>query len=363
MKNKYVVIIAGGKGERFWPMSRLSHPKHVQAIVGSKPIIVQTLERLEGIVPKENMLIITNATQKEAICDVCKDFITPDQVIIEPEGRDTAAAVGLASVLVKRKNPDAVLAIFPADHVINNRDDFQGTLNAAFSAAQRDSVLVTIGIKPREASTSYGYIQRGKEWENFAGYTAFFVRRFVEKPDKSTATEYIVSGDYYWNAGMFIWSAKAILSAFEEHAPNLFASLKQIDSELAANKPIDGVLKDIFPKMERISIDYAVMEKAINVVVIESRFDWDDVGEWEAIARHFPQDSAGNVINGTAFAEDSNNNIIVNTDGHLTAVIGISDMVIVQTKDATLICPRNRTKDIKALVQNLSQDANLKKYT
>lgn len=347
MSERYIVIMAGGRGERFWPKSRLKKPKHLISIVGDEPMLLQTVNRLKSVVPKENIFIITNKEQREAVLELCCE-LAPSQIIAEPVGRDTAAAVGLAKVLVKQKNPKGVFAVLPADHVINDVENLEKCLNAGFEIASNEDVLVTIGIPPTEASTAYGYIKKGEKKEIF-----YKVDKFVEKPNFEKAKEYLESGDYFWNAGMFVWSVTALEKALKQHCPDLSLGL----AGLEASNYLEAALSTLYVELPKISIDYALLEKANNVVSIPASFDWDDVGEWPAIARHNKMDTKNNVISGDGVITEGSGNIIVNEDGHLTALIGVDDLIVVQTKDATLICHKNKAQDIKKLLKQVSEDA------
>lgn len=349
--NRYAVIIAGGKGERFWPQSRLSRPKHLLPIVGNKEMLLQAIDRFEGFIPDENIIIITNAEQVEAINSLCPN-IKKENIFAEPIGRDTAAAVALATLIIKSKNPHAIFAILPADHVINDTIAFRNCIEQAYSVAEKYPSLITLGIKPTIPATGYGYIQKG----NSIGERTFSVKRFVEKPNKESAQKYLDSGDYLWNAGMFIWKVETIENALIEHCHDLYKKMQPLETILKNGGNFSTTLKEIYLGLEKISIDYAVMEKAENVFTIEATFDWDDVGEWPAIERHSEADSQGNVVRGNAILSESNRNIVLNENGHLTAVLGIDDLIIIQTKDATLICPKNKSQEIKALVQKISAD-------
>ena len=351
-KNRFVIIMAGGKGERFWPQSTLSRPKHLLPIVGDKPMLAQTVDRLAGIVPLENVMIITNQEQLEAVQEVCPE-LAPAQIIGEPQGRDTAAAVGLATFLVKKQNPQASFAIIPADHVIHDHAAFAQTVNYAFSQAEEQEVLVTIGIEPTYPATGYGYIHRGEKKHEEGENQFFAVERFVEKPNFETAESYIASGEYFWNAGMFVWQVESIENALRAFTPSLYAALQKIEAALLADENIADVLAREYPLLEKISIDYAVMEKAQNVTTIPARFDWDDVGEWPAVERHFPKDEAGNVLRGSGLVQSSSNNIVVGEDDHLIALVGVEDLIVVKTEGATLICHKEKAQEIKALVKTL----------
>lgn len=356
MSKQYLVIMAGGRGERFWPKSRLRRPKHLLPIVGDKPMLAQTVERLEGLLPKENIVIITNREQRDAVLEVCPD-IPPGNIVAEPVGRDTAAAVGLATILVKQRDADAILGILPADHVIHDTAGFQEVLRCAFAAAERREVLVTIGIEPHEPATGYGYVQRGDLLEEVDGKPVYGVQRFVEKPDRQTAEEYLKSGDYFWNAGMFVWSVAAIERAFSKHAPELQEGLQLLEAGLREGEELENLLESVYPKLQKISIDYAVMEKAGNLAMLTASFDWDDVGSWPAAARHFEADADGNVARGEVVLEKSRGNIVFSSGDHLVAALGVEDLIIIHTGDATLICRKDQAQDIKKVVTKVAEKA------
>jgi mannose-1-phosphate guanylyltransferase len=353
MGKRFVVIMAGGRGERFWPESRLARPKQLLPIVGDTAMLAQTVQRLEGLVAPQDIFVITNAEQRAAVLEVCPNLDSA-KVIGEPMGRDTAAAVGLATILVRREDPQASFAMLPADAVIHDAQGLRNTLEAAFQAAEAQPVLTTIGITARFPATGYGYMQQGEPIADYAGRTVYQVRRFVEKPNEPTAQSYLESGDYFWNAGMFVWSVTSIAAELEKNTPNLWAALQAMDAGLAAGLGLDEQLAAHYPQLEKISIDYAIIEKATNVVMVESGFDWDDVGEWPAIARHYPADSAGNVVRGAAHLEASSGNIVFSRDpDHLVALLGVDDLIVVKTEDATLVCHKDKAQDLKALVQSI----------
>ncbi len=362
MPEKYVVIMAGGRGERFWPQSRLRKPKHLLPIVGETSMLGQTIDRLEGLVPARNIFVITNSEQRDAVLEVCPG-LSPENVIGEPVGRDTAPAVGLAALLVKRRDPQGVFAILPADHVIHDADGFKRVLQAGFDAASAEPVLVTIGIQPAYPATGYGYIHKGEQFNDFDGLPAYRVQRFVEKPDLDTAKGYLDSGEYFWNAGMFIWAVSTVEAAFDKHVPGLSKDFAAMNEALDGGESLEDAMGRFYPKMEKISVDFALMEKADNVVTIPSAFDWDDVGEWPAVARHHEPDANGNILKGEAMVEAGSNNIIVSSKGHLTAVVGADDLIVVHTEDATLVCPKARAQEIKALVKRIGADEALKRLT
>ena len=361
MPQKFVVILAGGKGERFWPQSRRRSPKHLLPIVGDQPMLAQTLARVRALVPAKNIFIITAADQAEAVRKQCPSLPRAN-IVAEPVGRDTAPAVALAAALVAQRDPRGVFAILPADHVIHDTRAYRADLRAAFAAAASAAVMVTIGVKPHEPATGFGYIQRGARWKRIGGRPFYSVRRFVEKPSLKVAQGYLASGDYLWNAGMFVWSVPVVLHALAGDAPALRAGLDQIMLGLSRGRALMPLLKKIYPALPKISVDYALLEKAANVVVRPAAFDWDDVGSWPAIARHHKKDAAGNVLRGRAIVEEGRNNIVVSDGGHLLAVAGADDLIVVHTPDATLVCPRRRAQDIKQLLKRIGAERDAHKW-
>lgn len=355
MNDQFVVIMAGGRGERFWPESRLKKPKHLLPIVGNSPMLRQTLDRLGDGIPKSNVIIITNVEQEAAVRELCCD-LPAENIVSEPMGRDTAPAVGLAAVMVKQRNPNGVFCILPADHVIHNDEPFQACLNKGFEIASTSSSLITIGIAPTHPATGYGYIHKGTLLAGFEKEKVYQVERFVEKPNLEKATAYVNSGEYYWNAGMFVWSVAAIEEAIKLFNPSLHKGLTQIETRLQKGEVLQSILAEVYPSLEKISIDFSVMEKAKNVVTIESTFDWDDVGEWPAIERHYDKDDCGNLNSGQVIVKDGENNLVYNDGKRVTALLGVDDLIVVHTADATLICHKSKAQDIKQIVKDLGSN-------
>ncbi len=366
MPARYVVIMAGGRGERFWPASRQTTPKHLLPIVGETPMLTQTVDRVLGVAPKENIFVITTQAQLAGVRAACPQ-LPAENLVAEPMGRDTAAATGLATLLVKQRDPQAAFAMLPADHVIHDVCEYQSLLNVAFAAAESADVLVTLGIKPTEPATGFGYIEQAGAWKSVAGREVFQVKRFVEKPDLTTAQSYLMSNQlptgarYLWNAGMFVWRVPVVEAGLKAHAPELHAGLAAMEQG-AAKQGWAAALAAGYPSLKKISVDYALMEKSTNVVVVPATCDWDDVGAWPAVANHFPKDAAGNVLRGLAMVEGGASNIVVSRDGHLTAVVGASDLIVVSTADATLVCSRDKAQEIKALLKRLEADVEKKKF-
>ena len=359
MTERFVVIMAGGSGERFWPQSRKKKPKHLLPIVGRLPMLTQTIARVLPLVPAANIYVITTESQLKAARVACSG-LPKGNIIVEPVGRDTAAAVGLGMLLVKRRNPDAAFAVLPADHVIGDVHGFREMLDAAFKAAESADELVTLGIEPTEPATGFGYIERGAVWHT-EPITIMRAKRFVEKPNLAKAKTYVASKRYYWNAGMFVWRVPVVEAGLKAHAPELAAGLATLEKGLARGNAAKALAK-IYPGLQKISIDYALMEKSKNVLVLPTNFGWDDVGSWTAISRHHPKDNAGNILRGMACVENGRNNIVVSDGKHLTAVLGLDNLVVVHTADATLVCPQDQAQEIKKLLKRLQADAKTQKY-
>ena len=355
--------MAGGKGERFWPESRKASPKQFLPIVGYTPMLAQTIERLEGIVNPGNIFVITNKQHRDLVLKICPQ-LDKEKVIGEPIGRDTAPAVALATLLVRREDPNGVFAILPSDSVIENKDGFNSVIESAFNLAESRRVLVTIGIKPTYPAIGYGYIHRSKAIQKYNDHIAYEVRNFVEKPNLDKAKEYIKSGDFFWNAGMFIWTVSNIRKEFEKNCPQIWKSIQAINLALDKGEALDTILSREYHKLDKISIDYAIIEKACNIAMIESVFDWDDVGEWSAIGRHNKMDDAGNCLKGTSKVLNTSNSIVSNTDsGHLVALFGVDDLIVVHTKDATLVCKKSEAQKMKDLVNSLSKNPEFEHFT
>jgi len=347
----YALILAGGSGERFWPLSRRARPKQLLRLVSDKTLLQETLGRLEGLVAPDRTLILTNTEQESAVRKLLGAF-PKENIIAEPAKRDTAAAVALGTGWVVARDHAATMLVLPADHVIANKEAFQETLALAADAAEETGELVTIGTKPTWACPGYGYIEHGqpvrlrKHPNNDAIHR---VLRFREKPNRDLAESFLRKGNFRWNAGMFVWSVPTVLREFNRHAPELADFI----SQLRAPKNFENALRDRFGKLPRISFDYAIMEKADRVLVVEASFDWDDIGSWRAMANYFEKDKQGNAANCAITALDSSNNIVFEEDGTTIALLGVHDLIVVRTKDALLVCHRHEAEKIKNLIGKL----------
>ena len=366
-KDRYVIIMAGGRGERFWPVSREKTPKQLITLLGKKSFLQQTVDRVLPLVPLKNILIITNAVQAPTVRKQLPR-LPKENVIAEPVGRDTCAAVTLGAAIVGARSTTAVMAVLPADHVIPEEKKFQQVLSDAFDLASRGQVIVTIGIKPHEPATGYGYIKTGNELPPPAGVkkykTTFFkAEQFVEKPGFEKAQKYLASGHYRWNAGMFVWSFVTVTNGLEMHQPEMAAACHRWFDAVTKRK-LEKVLAREYPEIKKISIDYALLEKAHNVVVADGSFEWDDLGAWNALARHLKPDAEGNCAVGDFIHVDAARNIIYDArtkNRTPIAVVGLRDSILVQTDDAVLLAHKSQSQKIKNLVKKLAEDPRLKK--
>jgi mannose-1-phosphate guanylyltransferase len=345
------VIMAGGVGERFWPWSRRKRPKQLLDLTGGGSMISLTVDRLEGLSAPEEILIVTNVQQRDAVLREVSGRVRPENVVGEPVGQNTAPCIGLAALLLRENHGNQPMLVLPADHLIEPKEKFQELARTAASYVAEHEALLTFGVKPTRAETGYGYIHAGETLLEEGDTRVFRAEAFLEKPDAETARKFLESGDYYWNSGMFMWTTDVILREIATHLPELSAVLERIGRELGT-RPLPEVLKDQYPQTPSISIDYGVMERASNVVVMRADFSWNDVGSWEFIRDVYQSDEDGNVSVGEYLAVDAGGNTLVSPD-RLVAVLGIDDVVVVDGGDAILVCSRERVQDVKKIVRGL----------
>ncbi|NIL95986.1 MAG: NTP transferase domain-containing protein [Planctomycetales bacterium] len=349
----HAVIMAGGAGTRFWPASRADRPKQLLSLVGSASMIRATVDRLEGLVPAERTLVVTNHRLVDAIAHELPE-LAPGAIIGEPCKRDTAPCIGLAAMLLNKEDPDATMVVMPADHVIPDADKFrQAVQQAATLVDQHPRRIVTFGIRPTYAAEIFGYIQRDQPVpQPDAAAPTYRVAQFREKPPAEIARHYLQSGNFYWNSGIFVWKAATILDQLAGRQPEMTAHLQKIT---AARGQADfaPVFSEEFAAIQGTSIDYAVMEHAADVVVIEAPFAWDDVGSWQSLSRLLPLDPQGNVIDAKHLGQETTGCVIRAQPDHLVVTLGISDLIIVQTPDATLVANKNDEESIRRLVQEI----------
>ena len=342
----YAVIMAGGIGSRFWPRSRRRRPKQFLAIRGSRTLLQETVERLKGLVPLDRVLLVAPRDLAPLIREQLPRLPRAN-LIIEPAARGTAACIALAGAILARRDADATMAVFPADHVIDDRAGFQAALRRAFETAEKRRSLVTFGIKPDRAETGYGYIERAKALDR--GWPRVFaVAGFREKPDARTARRYVAAG-HLWNSGIFVWRADVLREAFEHHAPEIAEVMGRIEAE----GPRSRVANRHYRGLPGAPVDRVILEKARNVAVVEATFGWSDVGSWDAVADVWGKDERGNARRGPALTIDSRDTVLF-AQGRLIAVIGVDDLVVVDSPDAILVCRKSRSQDVRRVVEALA---------
>ncbi len=356
----HVVLMAGGMGTRFWPRSRKNYPKQLLNLIGEKSMIRLTYERVKDLTPDENILVITNQELREPIHQHLPE-IPLQNIIAEPFGKNTAPCIGLAAAIVRKKaSLDEPMVILPADHLIKEVDIFHDIIRTAVTYAQQNDALVTLGITPTYPETGYGYIQRGEPVATVNQRTIYKVKTFAEKPNLETAQLFLKSGDFLWNSGMFIWKAGTILREFATHQPEMAQGFEEIFQNLHTEKMEETIL-DVYMRIKSISIDYAIMEVAKSVYIIEADFSWNDVGSWEAAYAISEKDKHQNAITAqNSVIIDSNNNLVYSPK-KLVALIDVQNLTVVETEDAILICKKDSSQRVKEVVDNLKQ-RNLDQY-
>lgn len=343
----YGVIMAGGGGTRFWPLSRQEEPKQLLNLSGKDLMINETIDRVRTMVAEEDIFIVTNQAQVPKMKAVTAGRVQEDHVLSEPCVRNTAACIGYAAFEILKKHGDGIMCIFPSDHFIKNQAEFTRVLGMAVETAESEDVLVTLGITPACPATGYGYIKFDKKDSGLAK----IVLEFREKPDLETAKRYLASGEYAWNSGMFIWRASTILRYFEELLPDVYACLEEIAGAMGAPGERD-VIARVYPTIPSISIDYGIMEKCPDVRVISAEFGWDDVGSWDNLGVLYEADENGNVTVGDQINIDTKN-CISYAKKRLITTVGVENLIIVETDDAILVCDKTRSQDVKMVVEEL----------
>ncbi|MDG1892117.1 MAG: sugar phosphate nucleotidyltransferase [Verrucomicrobiota bacterium] len=359
--HRFVIIMAGGSGERFWPVSRGKKPKQLIKLIGSTSFLQQAVGRLGNLLPMQNILIVTQQSQAREVGRQLP-ALPKENLIVEPCGRDTCAAIMIGAAVVGARDPKGVMAVLPADHLIEEGAAFRQNLRDCFRLASRYEVLVTLGIKPTHPATGYGYIKAGETLKHEGNVlnckTSFrSVEQFVEKPSLSRAKKFLLSGQYRWNAGMFVWSLGSLLKAMELHQPHMAESCMAWLQVARSPRKLAKMLHSVYPDLPRISIDFALMEKADNVVMADSVFDWDDLGSWTALERYLVSDPDHNCIQGNCIQVDSSHNIIFDARpkrGTPIALVGIKDCIVVQTEDACMVASKSHAQQIKDLVRKIS---------
>jgi mannose-1-phosphate guanylyltransferase len=355
----HAVILAGGRGTRFWPRSRVRSPKQLLNIVGTDTMLEQTVARLRSVIPAERIWTVTNAEQAAAVRGQLPAAVRK-HVLTEPVGRNTAAAIALAALQVRHAvGGDALLAVLPADHYIRNAEKYRKIVSAALDVAHKPGILVVLGIPPTRPDTGFGYVERIGEGADCQGYPVFAVRRFTEKPELQTAKDYVASGNYHWNAGMFFWRVSTFLDNLKFFLPKTYAALIRLANSID-KRSYKRELQAIYPRLENISVDYAILEPATRlegaprVFVIPADVGWSDIGSWAAVYELLAKQPGENVVGGSGHILDSEGNFLW-SPSKFVAAIGIRDLVVVETHDALLICPRQRAQDVGKIVKWLEE--------
>lgn len=352
---KTALIMAGGRGERFWPKSRISLPKQFLSLTDSEDTMIQlTVKRILPLVEMEDIYIVTNELYKDLILQQLPD-IPESNILCEPAARNTAPCIGLGAMYISTKYEDATMFVLPSDHLIKNTDLFLDTLNKASDVACSGPNLVTLGITPNYPETGYGYIKYNSGSKYLSGYS---VERFVEKPNAELAAQYLADGNYLWNSGMFIWNISTILDNMKQLIPDTYEKLLKIKSSIGTNQELQ-TLHDVFVDCESESIDYAVMEHASNIFTLPGNFGWDDVGSWLALERHNSSDEDNNIKKGNVISLDVKN-CIIEGNKRLIAAIGVEDLIVVDTEDSLLICSKDKCNDIKTVLSKIKKADNLR---
>jgi len=340
------VVLAGGQGTRFWPISRTSKPKQFLSISPTGESLIQaTINRLQPLCENEKIIVVANSNHR----DLVNEHVPNCDSLIESQGRNTAASIGLAAIYLMKHDPTAVMAVFPADHYIENSPKLIERIKVAASVAVKNNALATIGVHPCSPNTAYGYIKCGGQLQD----GVYKVSRFYEKPSLERAREYLDEGGFYWNSGIFVWRPDILLEGIKSYMPDLHRGLKEISSVLGS-KQEDEVLAKVFANLDSISIDFGLLEHARNCVVVDSGdIGWNDVGSWDAWAHHFTPDSKNNLLHGETVALDSSNCVVYSND-RLIALLGCKDLVVIDSQDALLVCPRSKVQDVKDVVTELN---------
>jgi mannose-1-phosphate guanylyltransferase len=347
----WIVIMAGGKGERFWPKSVADRPKQFHRIVSEKTMLQETHSRIHPEIKNENICVVAGRRYRELILEQLPG-LPAENIIEEPQGKNTAAAIGLSAVELRRKDPGGTMVVLTADHLISPKRRLLQALEAAVKVAE-DGYLVTFGISPDRPATEYGYIETGERIHGKYGLDVFGVKMFREKPSREKAVEYLAEGTFLWNSGMFAFTLENILRALETYMPPLHGALAAIGRHLGTSEE-ERVKREEFAGLQSVSVDYGIMEKATNIACLKPSFEWDDVGSWSALSRHRETDADGNILEGNVVSIDSRNNVVVGEESSLVSLVGVSDLIVVKDGPRLLVCHRSKDQRVKELVGKLS---------
>jgi mannose-1-phosphate guanylyltransferase len=356
----YAVILAGGKGERFWPLSRIQHPKQLLHITSQKTMLQETIDRVSEFVPIERTVVVTGENIKRAILKQV-DYLKEENLMVEPTMKSTCAAIGLAAVHLRKIDPNATMVVLSSDHVIKPKEKLLRILEVGTKLAGEGEFLITIGITPTRAETAYGYIELDEPYDTFDDIPVYQIKEFKEKPNRIKAQEYYYDRKHLWNSGMFIWTISTILKALKKYMPQMYKELESY-SEHIGTKNEEAVKKELYQNLENISVDCAVLEKAENALVIKADLVWDDIGSWLALDRIRDKDRDHNVIVGKARAINTYETTIVNDSEGIIATLGVSDLVIVKTGDIVFVAHKTKVQDVKEILSEFTRDKDLEQY-
>ena len=354
--NHYSVIMAGGGGTRFWPLSRRERPKQLLNLTGREIMVNETIDRVIPSVGEGNVFIVTNVSQAPLMKEETKGRVSVDHILAEPAARNTSACIGYAAMEIVKKYNDGIMVILPSDHFIKNTEEYTKTIDAAIQTAEETDMLVTIGITPTFPATGYGYIRKKADCENAISgtdKTYAAVEEFVEKPDEETAVRSLQEGNYLWNSGMFIWKASTVLKKFEQLLPDVYECLVRIGDAMGTEREQE-VIDEVYPTIPKISIDYGIMERCRDVVTLAGDFGWNDIGSLDMLPIVRDADENGNVLYGKQVNIDTKNCILYGSD-KLIATVGVEDLIVVQEKDAILVCKKDNAQDVKKIVDALGE--------
>ncbi len=354
-----IVVMAGGKGERFWPKSLRSMPKQFHKIVSDKTMIQETFYRIYPEIDKKNIYFIANKNLSKLIKSQIPE-VSDNNMIIEPFGKNTAAAIGLAATYIKRNDPNGVMVILTADHVVKPKDEFLKAIDVASKVAEK-GYLVTFGITPDRPATEYGYIEVDNKLDDKYDLDVYKVRMFREKPDLETAKGFLEKGKFFWNSGMFAFKVSTILNEIERHIPKLYTGLSKIDKSIGTRNEED-IKSTEFEKFDDVSIDYAVMEKAESIACVIPGYEWDDVGSWNGLYRHKKRDENGNVIEGNTVVVDSRDTIVLGDTNSMVAAVGLDGIIVIKNEDRILVCAKDKDQLVKKAIKLMEGNPDFRKY-
>jgi mannose-1-phosphate guanylyltransferase len=356
----YAVILAGGRGERFWPLSRTEHPKQLLHITSDKTMLQETIDRVKDLIPVERTLVVTGENIKRLILEKVP-YLKEENLMVEPEMRNTCLAIGLAASHLKKIDPSATMVVLSSDHMIKSKEKLQKILEVGTEIATSGEYLITLGIVPSRVETAYGYIEFSELYDSIDDILIYQIEEFKEKPNRIVAQQYYYDRKHLWNSGMFIWTASTVLKALEKHMPQMFKEIESYTKEIGTKNQAEAK-KKLYQNADCISIDFAVLEKADNALVIKADLEWDDVGSWLALDRVKERDRDANVIVGEAKTINTYETTIVNDSKGIIATLGVSDLVIVKTDEVVFVAHKTKVQDVKDLLREFAGDKKLEKY-